>query len=85
VVPVLPVADTVKRVDANEIVTGTVSRADLRAVQSPQGFALDVVQRSCGGLVERTGVPVSTVPGHPAAMKIATPFDLAVAEAVFAR
>jgi 2-C-methyl-D-erythritol 4-phosphate cytidylyltransferase len=93
VVPTLPVADTVKRVDANEIVTETVSRADLRAVQTPQGFALDVLQRSYAaadaahtddaGLAERIGVPVSTVPGHPAAMKITTPFDLAVAEAVF--
>jgi len=34
------------------------------------------------GLVERLGVPVGTVPGHPHAMKITTPFDLAVAEAV---
>lgn len=94
VVPVLPVADTVKRVDEKEIVTETVDRADLRAVQTPQGFALDVLRRAYAaadshtddaGLVERIGVPVSTVPGHPAAMKITTPFDLAVAEAVFAR
>jgi 2-C-methyl-D-erythritol 4-phosphate cytidylyltransferase len=93
VVPVLPVADTVKRVDAREIVTETVDRADLRAVQTPQGFALDVLRRAYdaadshtddAGLVERIGIPVSTVPGHPAAMKITTPFDLAVAEAVFA-
>ncbi len=94
VVPVLPVADTVKRVDANELVTETVSRADLRAVQTPQGFAPDVLRRAYeaggdehtddAGLVERIGVPVSTVPGHPAAMKITTPFDLAVAEAVLA-
>ncbi len=93
VVPVLPVADTVKRVDATEVVTETVDRADLRAVQTPQGFALDVLRRAYAaadshtddaGLVERIGVPVSTVPGHPAAMKITTPFDLRVADAVFA-
>lgn len=93
VVPVLPVADTVKRVDGKEIVTETVSRVDLRAVQTPQGFALDVLRKAYeapdshtddAGLVERIGVPVSTVPGHPAAMKITTPFDLAVAEAVLA-
>jgi 2-C-methyl-D-erythritol 4-phosphate cytidylyltransferase len=95
VVPVLPVSDTVKRVDADENVTETVSRTDLRTVQTPQGFRLDVLQRSYAeaaaahtddaGLVERIGITVSTVPGHPAAMKITTPFDLAVAEAVFAR
>lgn len=92
VVPVLPVADTVKRVDADAIVTETVDRTDLRAVQTPQGFALDVLCRAYrvasdatddAGLAERIGVPVSTVPGHPAAMKITTPFDLAVAEALF--
>jgi 2-C-methyl-D-erythritol 4-phosphate cytidylyltransferase len=91
VVPVLPVADTVKQVDANEIVTATVDRTQLRAVQTPQGFAVDVLCRAHqdasgatddAGLVERLGVPVSTVPGHPAAMKITTPFDLTVAEAL---
>jgi 2-C-methyl-D-erythritol 4-phosphate cytidylyltransferase len=95
VVPVLPVADTVKRVDATETVTETVDRADLRAVQTPQGFAVDVLRRAYdaatdghtddAGLVERIGVPVSTVPGHPAALKITTPFDLAIAEAVLGR
>ncbi|MCT2582576.1 2-C-methyl-D-erythritol 4-phosphate cytidylyltransferase [Actinophytocola gossypii] len=93
VVPVLPVADTVKRVDADGVVTGTVDRADLRAVQTPQGFQVDVLRRCYAaaagqatddaGLAERIGVPVSTVPGHPAAMKITTPFDLHVAEALF--
>jgi 2-C-methyl-D-erythritol 4-phosphate cytidylyltransferase len=32
------------------------------------------------GLVEALGVPVTTVPGHPHAFKITTPFDLAIAE-----
>lgn len=94
VVPVLPVADTVKRVDAAGVVVDTPSRADLRAVQTPQGFAVDVLRRAYeaadvatddAGLVERIGVPVHTVPGDVAAMKITTPFDLAVAEAVFAQ
>jgi 2-C-methyl-D-erythritol 4-phosphate cytidylyltransferase len=94
VVPVLPVTDTVKRVDAAGIVVDTPSRTDLRAVQTPQGFDVDVLTRAYeaadvatddAGLVERIGVPVHTVPGDVAAMKITTPFDLAVAEAVFAR
>jgi 2-C-methyl-D-erythritol 4-phosphate cytidylyltransferase len=77
VVPVLPVTDTVKRVDVNETVTATVDRTDLRVVQGPQGFTVDVLR--AGGVPD----PVSTVPGHPAAMKITTPFDLTVAEALF--
>ena len=93
VVPVLPVSDTVKRVDAAGIVVETPSRVDLRAVQTPQGFAVDVLRRAYemadittddAGLVERIGVPVHTIPGHTAAMKITTPFDLAVATAVLA-
>jgi 2-C-methyl-D-erythritol 4-phosphate cytidylyltransferase len=93
VVPVLPVSDTIKRVDAAGIVVETPSRVDLRAVQTPQGFAVDVLRRAYeaadittddAGLVERIGVPVHTVPGHTAAMKITTPFDLAVATAVLA-
>ncbi|HEY0499441.1 MAG TPA: 2-C-methyl-D-erythritol 4-phosphate cytidylyltransferase [Kutzneria sp.] len=35
------------------------------------------------GLVERLGEPVATVAGHPHALKITTPFDLVVAEALF--
>jgi 2-C-methyl-D-erythritol 4-phosphate cytidylyltransferase len=38
VVPGLPVADTVKRVDASGVVVETVPRDELRAIQTPQGF-----------------------------------------------
>src|SRR6185295_15412849 len=37
-VPVLPVVDTVKTVDANGAVTGTIDRGMLRTVQTPQAF-----------------------------------------------
>jgi 2-C-methyl-D-erythritol 4-phosphate cytidylyltransferase len=49
VVPGLPVTDTVKRVVAGgptELVLATVPRADLRAVQTPQGFALALLLRA---------------------------------------
>lgn len=93
VIPVLPVADTIKRVDAHGVVAATPDRADLRIVQTPQGFRLDVLRRAYdaypddattddAGLVERLGVGIDTVPGDPHAMKITTRFDLAVAEAV---
>lgn len=92
VVPVLPVTDTVKQVDASGTVVATVDRSDLRVVQTPQGFDAELLRRahaaSSGpatddaGLVERLGEKVSTVPGHPHAFKITTPFDLAVAEAL---
>jgi 2-C-methyl-D-erythritol 4-phosphate cytidylyltransferase len=53
VIPVIPVVDTVKTVSATdggdsdiapEIVTGTVSRQELRAVQTPQGFSMDTLK-----------------------------------------
>jgi 2-C-methyl-D-erythritol 4-phosphate cytidylyltransferase len=92
VVPVLPLADTVKQVAPDGAVIRTVSRDDLRAVQTPQGFRRDVLEAAHrdaaafvtddAGLVEAAGVTVTTVPGSPLAFKVTTPFDLLVAEAV---
>ena len=95
VVPVLPLADTVKRVGEDDVVTGTVPRQELRAVQTPQGFRRAVLERAHrtaagsaatatddASMVEALGVPVRTVPGDPEAFKVTTAFDLLVAEAV---
>src|SRR5688572_17325353 len=38
-IPAIEVTDTIKRVDADGHVAGTVDRAELRAVQTPQAFA----------------------------------------------
>lgn len=94
VVPVLPVADTIKEVDDAGVVSATVDRSRLRAIQTPQGFAVDVLREAYAqagdaatddaGLVERLGKPVSTVAGHERALKITTAFDLALAESVLA-
>lgn len=93
VVPVLPVADTVKTVGGSMVVA-TVDRSALRAVQTPQGFRRDVLTRahaSAGGsatddagLVEALGVAVTTVPGDEEAFKVTRPIDLLLAEAVLA-
>lgn len=88
VVPGLPVADTLKRVDAHGRVLDTPDRSELRAVQTPQGFDAALLRdaHSGGGdatddagLVEAMGVPVTVVPGDPLAFKVTTPFDLAIA------
>ena len=39
----MPVADTVKTVDADGTVTGTIDRAQLRMVQTPQAFGFDAL------------------------------------------
>jgi 2-C-methyl-D-erythritol 4-phosphate cytidylyltransferase len=97
VIPALPVADTVRRVDPVGRVVGLVDRAGLLAVQTPQGFRPDVLRRAHeaargssaasratddAGLVEALGGEVVTVPGDPRAFKITTPLDLAMAEAL---
>ncbi|MGW4100566.1 2-C-methyl-D-erythritol 4-phosphate cytidylyltransferase [Mycobacterium sp. NPDC004974] len=96
VVPGLPLADTIKAVDANGAVLGTPERAGLRAVQTPQGFRTDVLRRAYqragagvvtddASLVEQIGTPVQIIEGDPLAFKITTPLDLLLAEAVMAR
>lgn len=93
VIPVLPVADTIKAVDSNGTVLGTPDRAGLRAVQTPQGFDTDLLLRAYqragtasvtddASLVENLGTPVHTVPGDPLAFKITTPLDLRLAQTV---
>lgn len=96
VIPVLPVVDTIKAVDANGVVLGTPERAGLRAVQTPQGFETALLRRAYeragtaavtddASLVENIGTPVHTVAGDPLAFKITTPLDLRLAETVLAR
>lgn len=95
VVPVLPVTDTITRVDGTGASLGHLERSTLRAVQTPQAFRRTVLARAHAtagdvdvtddaGLVARTGVPVRTVPGSPWAMKITTGLDLMIAEALLA-
>jgi 2-C-methyl-D-erythritol 4-phosphate cytidylyltransferase len=92
VVPALRVSDTIKAVDANGVVLGTPDRAGLRAVQTPQGFATDLLLRAYqragaestddASLVEGLGGRVQIIEGDPLAFKITTPLDLLLAEAV---
>jgi 2-C-methyl-D-erythritol 4-phosphate cytidylyltransferase len=99
VVPALPLHDTIKAVDANGVVLGTPERAGLRAVQTPQGFATDVLRRAYrayqaagsadftddASLVEHLGGQVQVVDGDPLAFKITTQLDLSLAQAIVRR
>ena len=84
VVPGVPVTDTVKRVH-NAMVMETLNRAELVAVQTPQGFAADVLRRvhadgseatDDAALVEQAGGCTMVVAGDPLTRKITTPDDL---------
>lgn len=91
VVPVVSIRDTLKRV-AGEFVMGTVDRADLVAVQTPQGFDLEALRSAHAAadgdatddasMVEAEGGAVAVVDGDPANLKITYPEDLAVAQAL---
>lgn len=90
VIPVLPLTDTVKRVDSQGAVVETISREQLRRVQTPQGFHRDVlvqahadpthVATDDAGLVESAGVRVVTIPGSDQSLKITTPEDFKYAQ-----
>ena len=94
VVPVVPVADTVKRVDVARVVE-TVPRDDLAIAQTPQAFRIGALreahQRALAqgrtftddaALVEWTGGAIRTVPGERRNIKITTPEDLELARAI---
>ena len=88
-VPVMAVADTLKRVSDGAIAE-TVSRADLVAAQTPQAFLASVFRRAfagdlggatdCASLVERVGGRIAVVEGDPRLLKVTTPADLELAE-----
>ena len=84
VVPALPLADTVKRVDGDAVVE-TLDRSSLVAAQTPQAFLADVLRRAlatggdasdCAALVEASGGRVKVVPGDPRLLKVTTREDL---------
>lgn len=75
VVPALPAADTMKRVDGPRVVE-TIERRAVVAVQTPQGFPLAVLETAHAGwpegeeatddaaMCERAGTPVTWLPGE---------------------
>jgi 2-C-methyl-D-erythritol 4-phosphate cytidylyltransferase/2-C-methyl-D-erythritol 2,4-cyclodiphosphate synthase len=88
VVPVIQVVDTIKEIDRDGYVRNTPDRSALKAVQTPQGFALDVLKRAHAAsedatddaaLVEALGIKVKTITGEARAMKVTNPEDIAIA------
>jgi len=88
VVPVIQVVDTIKEIDRDGYVRNTPDRSALKAVQTPQGFALDVLKRAHAAsedatddaaLFEALGIKVKTITGEARAMKVTNPEDIAIA------
>jgi 2-C-methyl-D-erythritol 4-phosphate cytidylyltransferase len=93
----MPVTETVKRVDRREVIVASPDRTSLRLAQTPQAFRLGIFRQALlaakasglratddATLVEAAGGPVHTIAGSRFNLKITTPEDLALAEAMLA-
>jgi len=94
---VAPVSDTIKEVQAEQIVR-TVARSELRRALTPQAFHFQILNRAYQDLeqleadgidvtddsflVERLNIVVTVVEGSARNFKITEPDDLAIAEAL---
>lgn len=93
--PAIPVKDTIKQHDENNVVTGTPDRSTLSAVQTPQAFHADLIKGAltralrdgksytddCAA-VEAMGVDVHLTAGSEENIKLTTPMDFALAAAI---
>lgn len=94
-IPALEVTDTIKRVDGSGLVAGTVDRAQLRSVQTPQAFRfawlIEAHHRAAregrddftddAALAEWAGIKVATFAGDSGNVKLTTDEDFAKADA----
>lgn len=94
-IPAVPVKATIKEVKGSRVYR-TLQRSDLWEVQTPQAFRREIIAgayRSCGrfpvtddaSLVERMGCKVAVVVGEYTNIKLTTPDDLVIAEALLKR
>jgi 2-C-methyl-D-erythritol 4-phosphate cytidylyltransferase len=94
VMPVLAVTDSVKAVDANGSVIGTLDRSRLWTVQHPRGFSAGHLSRLLAGRTSdefdeldeslRTETPIAFVDGDSDAFAVELPRDAAFVEAIIA-
>ncbi|MDH4226888.1 MAG: 2-C-methyl-D-erythritol 4-phosphate cytidylyltransferase [Deltaproteobacteria bacterium] len=91
-IPGIKPKDTIKEVSDGRV-KATIDRDKLISVQTPQGFAVDVLKKAFdaalkdnyigtdeSSLVERLSIAVTVVEGLPENIKVTTPVDIAVAE-----
>ena len=94
-VPVLKSVDTLKTVDENGIIVGSIDRETTVRIQTPQVFEADLIKGALtyavrnalpltddGSAVERMGVHVHTVEGESENLKLTVPQDRILAEAI---
>ena len=87
--------DTIKQADERNVAVATPARASLRAIQTPQGFHTALILQAHekaaadgyvgtddASLLEYCGLPVQLVEGHRRNLKMTTPEDMIMAEAL---
>ncbi|WP_321425653.1 2-C-methyl-D-erythritol 4-phosphate cytidylyltransferase [uncultured Bacteroides sp.] len=90
-IPVIDVVETVRKIDGEESVT--VDRNSYKLVQTPQVFTSSLLKRAYNqeysplftddaSVVEAMGIKVVLVPGNRENIKITTPFDMIIANAL---
>jgi 2-C-methyl-D-erythritol 4-phosphate cytidylyltransferase len=91
VIPVIPVVETVRHLEGDSSVT--VPRGDYRLVQTPQTFDIQLLKEANrqlyndgftddASVVESYGHTITLVEGNRENIKITTPYDIVVAEAI---
>ena len=91
VIPVIPVVETVRHLEGDSSVT--VPRGDYRLVQTPQTFDIQLLKAANrqpyndgftddASVVESYGHAITLVEGNRENIKITTPYDMVVAEAL---
>ncbi len=94
----IPATETLKRVDEGLTIRETLARSRLWIAQTPQCFHYRILRQAHekaakeailatddAQLVERTGYPVKIIQGSRFNLKVTTPEDLKMAEALYAR
>ena len=97
-IPAISATDTLKRVDDNGVILGTLDRRTIRLAQTPQTFSIDVIRRAHqlalqrgfiatddASVAEFSGATVTVIAGDPDNIKITTPQDLFIAHAIIQR
>ncbi|OPB31812.1 2-C-methyl-D-erythritol 2,4-cyclodiphosphate synthase [Bartonella sp. AR 15-3] len=93
VLPVIPVSDTLKRLDNTDLVIDTIPQTNMYTAQTPQCFPFELIlaahekaiqshQKNFtddSAIAEWFGIPMRTIPGNPNNIKITWPEDFETA------
>jgi 2-C-methyl-D-erythritol 4-phosphate cytidylyltransferase/2-C-methyl-D-erythritol 2,4-cyclodiphosphate synthase len=96
-IPVVPLSETLKRIDG-DVIAGTVERDGLATAQTPQGIRRSVFRAALerypadgpetwtdeAALLEACRIDVHAIPGDPSNLKVTLPGDLSRVDAVMA-